>query len=64
MNKPVRNKMAKYRTVTQIMSDVNLCRGTVVRLAKEAGAYIHVGRSVRIDADKFLGYIEDEYTQI
>ena len=63
MNKPNRNKDAKYRTVNQMMSDTNLCRGTVVKLATEAGAYIHIGRAVRIDAAKFFDYVEKEYIE-
>ena len=61
MNKPKRNNDAKYRTVNQIMSDTNLCRGTVVKLATDAGAYMHIGRAVRIDADRFFDYVERKY---
>lgn len=63
MHKPDRNKDAKYRTVDQMMSYTNLCRGTIVKLATEARAYIHIGRAVRIDAAKFFDYVEKEYME-
>ena len=63
MNRPIRNNEAKYKTVDQIIADVNLCRNTVVRIAKDAGAYIHIGRAVRIESDKFFDYVAREYTE-
>ena len=63
MNKPNRNKSAKYQTVEQVMSDINLCRGTVVKIAKDAGAYLHIGRAVRIDVKRFFYYVENEYKE-
>ncbi len=61
MQQPNRNAAARYRTIKQMMLDTNLCRATVVRLAKEAGAYIAVGRAIRIDSEKFFRYVSDEY---
>ena len=61
MHVPKRNDEAKYRTVDQIMSEINLCRGTVVKIAKDAGAYFRIVRSVRIDADRFFDYVEKKY---
>ena len=43
------------------MSDINLCRGMVVKIAKDAGAYIHIGRAVRIDAKRFFDYVDSEF---
>lgn len=45
------------------MSDINLCRGTVVKIAKDAGAYLHIGRAVRIDVKRFFYYVENEYKE-
>ena len=61
MQRPNRNATARYRTVKQMMDDTNFCRSTVVRLAKEAGAYISVGRTIRIDSEKFFAYVGNEY---
>ncbi len=63
MNKPVRNDLARLRTVEQVAADANLCRNTVVRIAKEADAYLHIGRSVRIDNKKFFDYVIREYKE-
>ena len=63
MNKPNRNKSAKYQTVNQVMSDINLCRGMVVKIAKDADAYIHIGRAVRIDAKRFFDYVDSEFKE-
>ncbi|SNU04656.1 hypothetical protein SAMN06297422_101199 [Lachnospiraceae bacterium] len=61
MNKPDRNDKARYLTVPQIMSETNLCRGNVLRLAEEADALIRIGRAVRVNAERFYRYIEIEY---
>ena len=63
MNRPKRNDNAKYLTVPQMIEKTNLCRSMVVRLAREAGAYLSFGRAVRIDAEKFFLYTEKEYTE-
>ena len=63
MQKPNRNAAARYKTVPQMMNETNLCRATVVRLAKEAGAYICVGRAVRVDSEKFFEYVGKEYRE-
>ena len=61
MRRPIRHANAKYRTVDQMVEATNLCRGTVVRLAKEARAYLTIGRAVRIDSDRFFEHVEKEY---
>ena len=63
MNKPNRNSNARYRTVDQVIQEANLCRNTVVNLAKEAGAYIHIGRAVRVDIARFFDYVGDSYSE-
>ena len=63
MNKPVRHPEGRFRTVEMVMADVNLCRHWVVRIAKDAGAYIHIGRAVRIDTEKFFDYFTREYRE-
>ena len=63
MNRPTRHDDARYLTVPQMIEKTNLCRSLVVRLAREAGAYLSFGRAVRIDAEKFFLYTEKEYTE-
>ena len=63
MHMPKRNEAAKFRTVDQIMSEMNLCRGTVVKIAKDAGAYMRIGRNVRIEAECFFSYVERNFMQ-
>lgn len=58
MNKPVRHEQALYRTIDQIMSETNLCRGTVMKIAEDADAVLRIGRAVRINAEKFYKYFE------
>ena len=61
MNKPDRNPEGKYLTVDQVMKQTNLCRGTVVRIAKEADSIRRIGRAVRINTDRFFTYFDKEY---
>ncbi len=61
MRKPERNSEARYRTIDDIVRDVNLCDTTVMRLASEAEAIIRVGRATRINAERFFDYLEREY---
>ena len=62
MNKPIRNNESKLKTVEQIKAETNYCRSSVVTIAKEAGAYICYGRTVRINAVKFYEYLDKVYT--
>ena len=52
---------AKYRTVDSIIKEVNLCRGRVMEIAKDAGAIVRIGRAVRINSDVFFDYFEDKF---
>lgn len=61
MNKPVRNDEALYRTVDQVMKELNLCRSKVVQIAEEADALIRIGRAVRINTVKLYEYLEETY---
>lgn len=61
VNKPVRYDFAKYRTVDSIIKEVNLCRGRVMEIAKDAGAIVRIGRAVRINSDVFFDYFEAKF---
>ena len=61
MRKPVRNDEAKYRTIDSLSKEVNLCNNTVLRLAREADAVIKVGRTTRVNSERFFEYLEREY---
>ncbi len=61
MMKPNRNPDAKYLTVRQMMEQTNLSRNLLVRLAKEADAYLSFGKAVRIDSGRFFEYVRSEY---
>lgn len=61
MNKPDRNPEGRYLTVEQVMNQTNLCRSTVVRIAKEADSIRRIGRAVRINADRFFTFFDKEY---
>lgn len=61
MNKPKRKSESILRTVDQIRAETNYCRSSVVSIAKEAGAYICYGRTIRINAVKFYEYLERKY---
>lgn len=58
MNKGTRRNInATIVTVNQACERVNLGTATVTRLAKECGAWLKIGKSVRIDAIKLEDYI-------
>ena len=60
MYKPIRNDDAIYRTVDQIKNETNLSRGKIMALAEESKSLIRIDRIVRIRADKFYEYVEDD----
>lgn len=61
MNKLQENKDAKFRSVKGIMQETNMCRGTVMQVAKEAGAIIRFcSRGIRIDTDLFFAHLRKE----
>lgn len=49
MPAPNRNENAEFLTVTMAMKELNMCRASTVKLAKEAGALRRYGNSQRID---------------
>ena len=51
----------EWSTTLQLCEETNLCRDTVMKLAKEANAIIKIGRSVRIIRKKFFAYSEKKY---
>lgn len=61
MNKPKRNSESILKTVDQMKAETNYCRSAVVRIAKDAGAYIRYGRTIRINAIRFYEYLEKVY---
>lgn len=56
-----KNPKGKLLTYQQMAEDSNLGIHTVVKLAKEAGAIIKIGRTVRVDRDVFYDYTTSVY---
>ena len=50
--------MPKLLTLKMLMSYTSMSQNTARRLAKEAGAEIHFGYSVRYDREKIDAFIE------
>lgn len=63
MNKPVRNDNARFVTTDIARERYNLCREKLIKLAREAGALIKYGRTVRIDVEKLDSYFVREYAE-
>lgn len=64
MQKPVnRNVDARFITVQMAMEHFNLCRSSVMKLAKEAGGLIKAYGVVRIDVEKCDNYLVSQYTE-
>ncbi len=61
MKKPIRNEDARFVTPEMAKNRYNLCRKTVIAIAKEANAIIKYGRTVRIDTKKFDEYFTSQY---
>ena len=47
------NKDARFQTIPQVARDYSVSENTIRRYAKECGAIRKLGRSVRIDREKF-----------
>ena len=60
MNTPVRNDEAVYRTVAQMSKETNICRKKLIKLAERANALIRIDRMLRIRADKFYEYFDNQ----
>lgn len=61
MNKPNRSPRAKFRTIDQIHDDCGLARASIMRIGRESGALLQIGRTYRIDAEKFSDFLRKEY---
>ena len=57
MKKPNRNTESRYQAVTDACKRYNLCRNSLVKVATDAGAFIKIGRSARIDTYVLDGYL-------
>lgn len=64
MPAPNRNEEAEFLTVSMTMQKLNLCRASVVKLAKEAGALFRFGNSQRIDYKRLNEYFRKEYKEL
>ena len=60
---PHRNEKAKFLTVPMVMRELNLCRASTVKLAKESGALLRYGNAQRIDWDRLNNYFTRKYTE-
>lgn len=62
MNKSkVRNLQGELLTYRQVAEKSNLGINTVMKLAKESGALLKIGRASRIDGAVFYQYIVSKY---
>lgn len=63
MAAPNRNENAEFWTVSMAMKEMNLCRASIVKLAKEAGALYRYGNAQRINMQKMKEYFLKEYLE-
>ena len=68
MNKPSYNELfetlnkvrtTKYISTEQAKVRYQLCYNSLAKIAKEAGAFIKIGRSARIDTEKLDAYLAE-----
>lgn len=57
------NLQGKFFTYHQMAEDSNLGINTVMRLAKESNSIIRIGRTVRVNPEKFYKYIIAKYSE-
>lgn len=57
------NPQGKFFTYRQMAEDSNLGINTVMRLAKESNSIIRIGRTVRVNPEKFYKHIIAEYSE-
>ena len=57
------NPQGKFFTYQQMAEDSNLGINTDMRLAKESNSIIRIGRTVRVNPEKFYKYIIAEYSE-
>ncbi len=63
MPAPSRNENAEFITVKMAMQNLNLCRTSTVKLAKEANALLRFGNAQRIDWNKLSKYFKEKYIE-
>ncbi len=63
MPTPSRNKNAEFITVKMAMQNLNLCRASTVKLAKEANALLRYGNSQRVNWGKLSEYFKEKYVE-
>ena len=56
------NKPKKQATVEMMQEEYKYSKGLIIRIAKEANAIIRVGRTTRIDVEKFDKVLAEKYT--
>ncbi len=56
------NKPKKQATVQMMQEEYKYSRGMVLKIAEEANAIIRVGRTTRIDVEKFDKVLAEKYT--
>ena len=63
MNKPqYTNKPKKLATVQMMQEEYKYGKNLIYQIAKEANAIIRVGRTTRIDVEKFDKVLAEKYT--
>ena len=49
----------RYLSMKTATQRYNLCRNTLYKLAKDAGALYKIGRAVRVDSEKLDKFLEE-----
>ena len=61
MRKLKENPKAKLRSVQGMMSETNMSRYVIMKIAEEAGAVVRFSKhGIRIDAERFYEYLRKE----
>ena len=62
---PLKTNTPKGRLLTyqQVAENSNLGINTVMRLAKESNSIVRIGRTVRVNPEKFYEYILAKYSE-
>lgn len=63
MPAPKRNKGGTFVTIPMAMGELNMCRASVVKLAREASALYRYGNAQRINIQKLKDYFVKEYAE-
>ena len=57
------NPKGRLLTYQQVAENSNLGINTVMRLAKESNSIVRIGRTVRVNPEKFYEYILAKYSE-